>query len=112
MNVKIPKVLSESEGDIEFFIGLMMFKLRINVKKDSTHPNIFEFFSDLVCEVNELYDSFRDGNQEEAVMEAADVANQAYILARRAMMISKEDWDESRKGLKGHEVKTVMRIVE
>lgn len=68
--------------DIHIFVGLMLKKLHANIHKGRwENQNIEDTYQNLVDEVVELNDAIEDNDAEGILMEAADVANFAMIVA-------------------------------
>lgn len=75
-------VMEQYAGDIHDFVQLMLRKLEANAHKGRWENCILEDMHDkLVDEVVELNDAIEDGDQEGVLLEAADVANFAMIIA-------------------------------
>lgn len=80
--VHIPPTLDSYEQDLRRFVDAMRYKLRRNAHKGRWEDmSIDEEFNLLRKEVEELRDAVRDGNMVEILLEAADVANFAMIVA-------------------------------
>lgn len=82
MKVFIPDNLKDHEPELQRFFDAMVFKLSKNSHKgkweDSHLPAIRSRLSD---EIAELDQAMQEGNIIEIILEAADVANFALILA-------------------------------
>lgn len=67
---------------IKFFVDLMLHKLKKNAHKGKwENIGTIDAYNAMLVEVKELKAAMRDGNAAEIIMEAADVANFAMILA-------------------------------
>lgn len=85
----IPDELEHVAGDIRRFMDAMLYKLRLNSHKsngrkwaDATQGQRFD---KLLRETEELRDAICERNAVEVLLEAADVANFALILANSAL---------------------------
>jgi len=86
MKVFIPSELDDLEPDIHRFVDAMVYKLRKNAHKgrweDLDLPSALRM---LRAEVDELNGALQENNQVEILLECADVANFALILATIAI---------------------------
>lgn len=78
--------LEQYEPDIRRFMEAMRYKLKLNAHKGRWETlGIKQALSRLVDEVEELDEAINKGNMVEIMLEAADVANFALIVAAIAM---------------------------
>ena len=86
LQIDIPLDVAPYREDIRRFVNAMVYKLKRNAHKgrwkDGTTKRYFEL---LQGEVAELSDSIDEGNLIEQLLEAADVANMALIIASIAV---------------------------
>lgn len=86
MFVHIPDSLKASESEIKAFFDAMIFKLAKNSHKGKWEDlGIDKARTRVVEEFNELNEALAEGNTIEIILEAADVANFALILANIAI---------------------------
>jgi NTP pyrophosphatase (non-canonical NTP hydrolase) len=73
----------------------MRYKLHVNRKKGKWEgAKISDLFKLLVKEIEELHETVQDGNQIATVLEAADVANYALMIAHVAMKMATRPEEE------------------
>lgn len=86
MQVFIPPELNDIESALLRFVGAMVFKLRKNVHKGRWEDlDISAALLRLREELGELEAAIGEGNYVEVLLESADVANFALILASIAI---------------------------
>ena len=88
LEVFVPKELVEIgvAPDLQRFFDAMIYKLRRNAHKGRWDElSLDAAFADLGGEVEELSSAIASGSTAEILMEAADVANEALIVANIAL---------------------------
>lgn len=82
----LPPEVEQYEHDIRRFVDAMVYKLKVHSKKGRWEdlPSI-QALSLLKQEVEELEKAMAEGNMIETMLEAADVANFALIIASIAV---------------------------
>jgi hypothetical protein len=82
LNVVVPEGTEQYANDIRRFVDAMLYKMAMHRNKgrwqDASLPGVM---SALEGEVKELYEAIANGNTVEVMLEAADVANYAMIVA-------------------------------
>jgi len=89
IRIAVPNECEQYAQDVKRFVDAMMYKLRVNSHKgrwELVDVNIA--LTGLKKEVNELQEAATMGNMVEVLLECADVANYAMILA--SIMIERE----------------------
>lgn len=80
--IRLPPELADYRKEIQRFVDAMIYKLRRNAHKGKWEGlNLEEAIKRTFGEVHELDDAVKRGSTSEVLMEAADVANQALIVA-------------------------------
>lgn len=83
------KISNYYDHELNQFYDAMRLKLHIHRKKGKWEgASLDKLFTLLVEEVQELKETIEDGNQIALILEAADVANYAMIIANVAMKIA------------------------
>ena len=84
MNVYLPPELEPFEGDLKFFFDLMIRKLHMNRHKGfGEKSDLKSLLGGLTREEEELTDALRGESQFNCALEAADVANFAFLISSR-----------------------------
>lgn len=84
MHVYLPPELEPFEGDLRFFFDLMIRKLHMNRHKGfGENSNMQSLLAGLQREHYELLEAAMNESQFECALEAADVANFAFLIATR-----------------------------
>lgn len=82
LTIKLPPEVEQYEHDIRRFVDAMVYKLKVHHRKGRwENLPVDGAISRLEGEVMELRDAVRGGNTIEVLLEAADVANYAMIVA-------------------------------
>lgn len=83
--------------DLEFFIQVMIRKLHMNRHKGYAEGvSISWLMSATAKEMDELADAVATKDQMAAVVEAADIANMAFLVAHKAMSMERPRYDEEK----------------
>jgi hypothetical protein len=91
LSIFIPKELEALAPDLQRFWDAQVFKLRKNAHKGKWESlNVAKAMALLDGEVSELNAAIAEGSSIEILMEAADVANFAAILANIALLQEQE----------------------
>lgn len=97
MDIHLPEEIKAYEPELKFFFDNMVRKLHINRHKGfGDGKTIKEMKSQLWGEMNELSIAMEDEGQFEALMECADVANQAWLLGMIMLRQTKLEFEEQR----------------
>lgn len=92
------KISSYYDHELNQFYDAMRLKLHIHRNKGKWEGiNLETLLKLLVDEVEELRETIKDGNQIALILEAADVANYAMIIANVAMKIAAGEHTEHKK---------------
>lgn len=93
IEITIPEEMEPFADDLQFFVTMMVKKLNVNRHKGfgegATYPELWDCLNEEVLELN---DAYRVEGQFDVVLEAADVANFAFLLANKAMAQTKEEF--------------------
>lgn len=82
ITIKLPPELAAYRGSLTRFFDAMVYKLRRNAHKGKWEAvPLPRAMTALMSEARELEEALRHGSTMEILMEAADVANQALIVA-------------------------------
>jgi hypothetical protein len=82
VNITIPKGCEIYANDIRRFVDAMLYKLAVNVHKGRWEDvSVQTQYENLLVEVEELRYAMSEGNTVAVMLEAADVANYALIIA-------------------------------
>lgn len=97
ITIHLPDEIAHYEGDLRFFFDLMVFKLNLNRHKgfgEGKDPTDLADRAD--DELTELRDACERGSQADVVMEAADVANFAWLTALCVSRMTKKEFEALR----------------
>lgn len=82
LSIKLPPEVEQYEHDIRRFVDAMIYKLKVHHRKGRWEGKTMDEYGPLLLgEVEELAGATKGGNLMEILMEAADVANMAMIIA-------------------------------
>ena len=81
MIILLPPEIRHYEVELRIFVDLMVQKLRINRHKGLADGTTQEYVTKLKGEVDELVQSIGSMSQMDVALEAADVANMAFLLS-------------------------------
>ena len=82
LKISVPDELAELRPDLQRFFDAMIYKLRRNKNKGRWEGlDLKRTFEKLETELKELNEALEEGSSAEILMEAADVANFALIIA-------------------------------
>jgi NTP pyrophosphatase (non-canonical NTP hydrolase) len=82
MEIHLPDEIADYEPQLRLFVDAMIYKLAQNSHKGKWEDvNVYEMMSRLAEEMEELHESFQKRSTTEALLEAADCANFAMIIA-------------------------------
>lgn len=103
MDIHVPKEIEHYEPELQMFMNLMVRKLHICREKGfGENTTVTQMFLLLSGEVDELETALIEESQFDAVMEAVDVANQAWLLALVILRASRGQFEDQRpKGALG-----------
>lgn len=91
MTIPLPPEIAHLRPDLERFTHYMIFKLAKNAHKGRWEDmDLASLFRRMVEEKDELYEAIDRGNMVEILLEAADVANFAMMIAAAAIEGKKE----------------------
>lgn len=80
--IPIPPEMEQYRDDIRRFVAAMMYKLKVHRKKGRWNGKTMEDYIPLTeGELAELKEAIAQGNMVEVLLEAADLANMAMIIA-------------------------------
>lgn len=97
MNITLPAEIEHYEGELRFFIELMVWKLHTNRHKGfGEGKSVSEMFARMQDEAKELSDAISSESQFDVALESADVANFAFLTALVALRQTKEDFENGR----------------
>lgn len=86
MIIQLPEAVAQYEHDIRRFVDAMVYKLNVHSKKGRwSDLDITKAISLMKGEVAELEEAVAGGNLIETLLESADVANFAMIIAAIAI---------------------------
>lgn len=86
MQIFVPPELKNEEADIKRFFDAMIFKLRKNAdKRGFDTATVTGCVDRMNEEIDELTAAISEGNDLEIILEAADVANFALLIAGAAI---------------------------
>lgn len=97
MEIYIPDGMEPFEGDLRLFIDIMVRKLHLNRHKgfaENMHP--VDVLNMMDKEIEELRGALLRETQFDAVVEAADVANFAFITALSVLSLTRADFEKAR----------------
>lgn len=98
VNIHLPPELEQYEGDIRFFVDLMIRKLHTNRHKGFAEgQTIHQLSVRLDAERSELEEAISTEGQFDVALECADVANFAFLLALKALRMDKAAFEEQRQ---------------
>lgn len=93
LEIYLPDELEPFEPHLKFFFDLMVRKLHANRHKGFGAGVSFEQIWNGLCgETKETFDAIVNESQFDVQLEATDVANFAFLLAHRAMLIDKDQF--------------------
>ena len=97
----LPPELEPFAKDLQFFFSLMVKKLYVNRHKGFaegvTLPEMFEYMK---LEMWEMVEAAHKEGQFQTAMEAVDVANFAFLVSLRALMLTKPEFELETEGEK------------
>ena len=97
MEIYLPPELVQYEGDLRFFVDLMVRKLHTNRHKGFTEgKTLTEILNRLDGERKELGAALDKEGQFDVALESADVANFAFLLALGALRMDKATYEKQR----------------
>jgi len=99
IEVPLTPELEPFEDDLRFFFELMVRKLHCNRHRGFAEGvSLNELFKGLDREVSELRDAIDTESQFDVALEGSDVANFAFLVAVKAMQMTKQDFKEAQNG--------------
>lgn len=98
MQIHVPKELAEMEPVLEYFINTMVRKLHANRHKGNGEAHIQNMVAGLKSETNELLEAIKNESQFNVLLEGADVANFAFLIALNAIIKDKASWQGEQNG--------------
>jgi hypothetical protein len=98
LTVYLPPEMEPYKGDLEFFVATMVRKLHVNRHKGTgsdLHPGRMLVL--LEEELDEAVKARHQSGQFEFGVECIDIANFAFLAARGAWQMTREEYDQSRR---------------
>lgn len=100
ITISIPEEMGDYSNDLRYFFDTMVRKLFTNRHKGfSKDFDINGLIGGARKELNEVEQALDGQGQFEVAVEAADVANFAFLIGLAALTMTREDFDLSRKRL-------------
>jgi hypothetical protein len=100
LNVPLPPELENYRDDLEYFVATMVRKLFTNRHKgDAKSLNPRMMLARAVTETDEALEALANKGQFELATECADVANFAFLAARGAWHMTRQEYEEIRSEL-------------
>lgn len=97
MDVHVPDDIKAYEPELRFFMELMVRKLHLNRHKGfADRDTVPIMVKALNGEVSELITATQSESQFSVALEAADVANMAFLLSLVALRQNKKDFEDAR----------------
>lgn len=98
LNIPITEELLLFKDDLEYFVSTMVRKLHTNRHKGfAENETLHGLLLGMGKEVAELVKALQEEGQFEAVVEAVDIANFAFLIAMKAMQMTRQEFEEARK---------------
>jgi len=97
LQVHLPHEMEEYRGDLEYFFNTMVRKLHVNRHKGvSKELDINEQIGKMRKEIEEIEEALKNESQFDAPVEAADVANHAFLFAASVWHMTRKEFEEQR----------------
>tara|TARA_B100001179_G_scaffold211761_1_gene179264 strand:- start:1207 stop:1542 length:336 start_codon:yes stop_codon:yes gene_type:complete len=97
LSINIPDEMAPYADDIEFFVTLMVRKLHTNRHKGTGKQlNLKSMAHFARGELAEVEQALAEQGQFEVAVECADVANFAFLMARSALNMTREEFVQSK----------------
>lgn len=97
LSVYLPEEMEPYRGDLEYFFNTMIRKLNANRHKGtSRHLDLNDQINKMRKEVDEVESALKNESQFDPPIEAADVANHAFLFAACVWHMTREQFEEQR----------------
>lgn len=99
LRVYLPPEMEPYRGDLEFFVAIMVRKLHLNRHKGvdaNLNPGRMLVLAE--GEFNEAVHAWMKDSQFDLSVECADLANMAFLAARGAWQMTREEYKEAQNG--------------
>jgi len=99
LRIPLPPEMEPYKDDLEYFVATMVRKLHTNRHKSTGHKlHPGEMLSGAEKELEEAVEAWANQGQFELGVECADMSNMAFLAARGAWHMTREEYEESRNG--------------
>jgi len=93
MVINVPDEIAHYEPELRYFVDTMVQKLHINRHKGFAEVTELHVLRGQVQdEVDEMNQAFTKESQFAFFLECVDVANQAWLVALKALRVTKAEW--------------------